>query len=100
MGTNYSDKDNYSIFDGNDWIGFLSLELQPDCLFIHTLQLIPGVHGRNVGLWVFQWIQDKASGVCRVGSRRLRHLRPRPEPPAAGYCRYRVGKSGGVTQSR
>ena len=63
---NYSDKDNYSIFDGNDWVGFLSLELQSDCLFIHTLQLIPGVQGRNVGLWVFQWIQDQASSCNRT----------------------------------
>ena len=65
---NYSDKDNYSIFEGSDWIGFLSLslELQPDRLFIHTLQLVPGVQGRNVGLWVFQWIQDKARSCNRA----------------------------------
>ncbi len=63
---NYSDKDNYSIFNGNEWVGFLSLELQPECLFVHTLQLLPGVQGRNFDFTIFQWIQGKARSCNRT----------------------------------
>lgn len=71
---NYADKDNYSIVSGKRWIGFLSLELEQECLFIHTLQLIPDVQGNIYGFRIFEWLKARAmaansSGIgCRAFS--------------------------------
>jgi hypothetical protein len=59
--SNYQDKDNYSIFRAGDWIGFLSLELLPDALFVHTLQLTPEAQGSIWGFRVYEWILIKAA---------------------------------------
>ena len=65
---NYKDKDNYSIFRAGDWIGFLSLEVLPDALFVHTLQLIPQAQGSIWGFRVYEWILAKAQSF---GKRRI-----------------------------
>ena len=57
---NYQDKDNYSIFRAGYWIGFLSLEVLPDALFVHTLQLTPEAQGNIWGYRVYEWILAKA----------------------------------------
>ncbi len=58
---NYQDKDNYSIFRDGCWIGFLSLEILPDALFVHTLQLTPEAQGNIWGYRVYEWILAKAA---------------------------------------
>lgn len=60
--TNYQDKDNYSLFRSEIWIGFLSLEVLPDALFVHTLQLTPEAQGSIWGYRVYEWILAK--GRC------------------------------------
>ena len=60
---NYQDKDNYSIFRGRCWIGFLSLEILPDALFVHTLQLTPEAQGNIWGYRVYEWILAKAASL-------------------------------------
>jgi hypothetical protein len=60
---NYQDKDNYSIFKAGYWIGFLSLEVLPDALFIHTLQLTPEAQGSIWGFRVYEWILAKAKSI-------------------------------------
>ncbi len=64
--SNYISKDNYSIFSNDDWIGFLSLGLIENCLFVHTLQLTKTAQGNIFGYRVYQWIRAKAdSSRCR-----------------------------------
>lgn len=72
---NYICKDNYSIFRGDDWIGFLSLELEQTCLFIHTLQLTSSAQGKIFGYRVFEWIEAKAKSMqCRqIGCRAFKN---------------------------
>lgn len=60
---NYQDKDNYSIFRAGYWIGFLSLEVLPDALFVHTLQLTPEAQGSIWGFRVYEWILAKAESL-------------------------------------
>jgi hypothetical protein len=60
---NYISKDNYSIFSSNGWIGFLSLEVRQDCLFINTLQLASNAQGSILGYRVYEWIRAKALSV-------------------------------------
>ena len=82
--SHYIDNDNYSIFSREDWIGFLSLEHKQDCLFIHTLQLIPEAQGKNFGYRVYEWIRAEAgsSGKSRIGCRALAS-----SPVVASYLR-------------
>jgi hypothetical protein len=64
--SNYISKDNYSIFSNGDWIGFLSLDLMEDCLFVHTMQLTKAAQGSTFGYRVYEWIRAKAdSAGCR-----------------------------------
>lgn len=60
---NYQDKDNYSIFRAGDWIGFLSIEVLSDALFVHTLQLTPEAQGNIWGYRVYEWILSKAVSI-------------------------------------
>lgn len=60
---NYISKDNYSIFSGDSWIGFLSLEILQDCLFINTMQLTSNAQGSIFGYRVYEWIRAKALSV-------------------------------------
>lgn len=64
---NYISKDNYSIFRRDEWIGYLSLEIIQECLYVHTLQLTTDVQGKIFGFRVYQWIKAKAySSNCRL----------------------------------
>ena len=60
---NYIAKDNYSISNSNDWIGFLSMEILQDCLFINTLQLTSNAQRNIFGYRVYEWIRAKALSV-------------------------------------
>ena len=60
---NYQHKDNYSIFKAAHWIGFLSLEVMPNALFVHTLQLTPEAQGSIWGFRVYEWILAKAESL-------------------------------------
>lgn len=62
---NYISKDNYSIFSNGEWIGFLSLGVMRDCLFIHTMQLTKNAQGSIFGYRVFEWIRAKADSTGR-----------------------------------
>ena len=57
---NYLDKDNYSIFGQQQWIGFLSLEWLDESAHIHTLQLTGAAQGQSNGVRVFEWIVARA----------------------------------------
>lgn len=61
--SNYQDKENYSIFRADDWIGFLSIEVLSDALFVHTLQLTPEAQGNIWGYRVYEWILAKAGSI-------------------------------------
>ena len=58
---NYQDKDYYSIFKDGCWIGFLSLEIMTDALFIHTLQQIPEAQGNIWGYRVYECMLAKSA---------------------------------------
>ena len=60
---NYINEDNYSIFNKGDWIGFLSLELREDCLFVNTLQLTKDSQGSTFGYRVYEWVRAKADST-------------------------------------
>ena len=65
---NYQNKDNYSLFRAGIWIGFLSLEVLPDALFVHTLQLTPQAQGSIWGYRVYEWIlaRGRSLGKDRI----------------------------------
>jgi len=71
---NYRDKDNYSISRRGEWIGFVSLEWQPERAYIHTLQLTAAAQGRLFGMRVFEWILAAAAarGLPGVACRSFR----------------------------
>ena len=63
---NYISKDNYSIFSNGDWIGFLSLGLIENCLFVHSLQLTKNAQGTIFGFRVYEWLRAKSESTgCR-----------------------------------
>ena len=61
--TNYKEKENYSLFRGGYWIGFLSLEVCPDSAYVHTLQLTREAQGSVYGSRTCQWITAKAKSL-------------------------------------
>ena len=81
---NYKDKDNYSILKAGNWIGFLSLEVLPDALFVHTLQLIPEIQGSIWGFRVYEWILAEAQSF---GKRRIECNVVKDSPASAMYLR-------------
>ena len=58
---NYRDKENYSIFRGRQWVGFVSIEWLEATLFVHTLQLVTTVQGGIFGARVFDFLLRKAA---------------------------------------
>lgn len=58
---NFRHRDNYSIFNSANWIGFLSLEWRDHDLFIHTLQLSKPAQGSIYGARVYEWILEQLS---------------------------------------
>ena len=56
----YGSLDNYSVLLRDHWIGFVSIELMLDALFVHTVQLAPGYQGNLYGMKIFQWLRSRA----------------------------------------
>ena len=81
---NYQDKNNYSIFRAGHWIGFLSLEVLPDVLFVHTLQLTPEAQGNIWGFRVYEWVLAKAGSH---GKNRIECNVLKDSPASAIYLR-------------
>jgi len=71
---NYRDKDNYSLYLGTAWVGFVSLEWLETSVFVHTLQIQPADQGLGLGNQVFQWLRTQAArrGMQRIGCRSFR----------------------------
>lgn len=69
----YEGKQNYSIKIRGSWIGFVSLEFQSDCLFVHTLQLIPKAQGNIYGNMVLQWLkgQSRSQGLKNLACKTI-----------------------------
>lgn len=57
---NYESLDNYSVFLRGHWIGFVSIEIILDALFVHTVQLTPEFQGNIYGMKLFQWLRAEA----------------------------------------
>ena len=57
---NYSSLDNYSILLRGQWIGFISIEIMQDSLFVHTVQLSPEYQGNIYGMKIYQWLCERA----------------------------------------
>ena len=72
--SNYRGKDNYSLYLGDAWVGFLSLEWQEQAVFVHTLQVQPADQGLGLGGQVFAWVLAEAAqrGLQRIGCRSFR----------------------------
>lgn len=81
---NYQHKDNYSIFKAAHLIGFLSLEVMPNALFVHTLQLTPEAQGSIWGFRVYEWILAKAESL---GKNRIECNVLKDSPASAIYLR-------------
>ena len=64
----YRDKENYSIFRGREWVGFVSIEWLKTTLYIHTLQLVTTAQGGLLGARVFDFLlrMAAAKNVFRV----------------------------------
>lgn len=53
------------LFHKNDRIGFLSWRSQPDCLYLHTLQLIQQYRGQGIGTQLIGFVEDIARNKAK-----------------------------------
>ena len=60
---NYIDKENYSIYRNEIFVGFLSLEIIENGIFIHTLQVEPKYQNRFVGYNAYLFLCGKARNI-------------------------------------
>ena len=60
---NYIDKENYSIYRNNVFVGFLSLEVIYNGIFIHTLQVEQKYQNRFVGYNAYLYLCAKAKNM-------------------------------------
>ena len=56
----YDSLDNYSIFLRDQWIGFISMEVMQDALYVHTIQLCPQYQGNIYGMKLFRLLCARA----------------------------------------
>ncbi|NBB09579.1 GNAT family N-acetyltransferase [Pseudomonas sp. SLFW] len=66
--TEWPNRESYVVEQAGKAIGFLSLTLESDYLYIRDIQLIEAYRGEGVGQWVMVWVLQlaRARGCARV----------------------------------